>query len=68
MALSEQAFDFRIYCDGRIRMVDANGPYEGHILGWQAIRARDHAAREDRRRYVPEPEIPVYYPFDRDRD
>jgi molecular chaperone DnaK (HSP70) len=68
VALSEQAFDFRIYCDGRIRMVDGAGPYEGHILGWQSIQARDHDAREDRRRYVPEPEIEVYYPFDRDRD
>jgi hypothetical protein len=68
VALSEQAFDFRIYCDGRIRMVDGSGPYEGHVQGWQSIRARDHDAREDRQQYVPEPEIKVYYPFDRDRD
>ncbi len=68
VALSEQAFDFRIYCDGRIRMVDGAGTYEGHVQGWQPIRARDHHAREDRRRYVAEPEIEVFYPFDRDRD
>jgi molecular chaperone DnaK (HSP70) len=68
VALSEQDFDFRIYCDGRIRMVDGNGPVEGHVQGWQPIRARDHEDRVDRRAHKPEPEIRVYYPFDRERN
>lgn len=68
VALSEQAFEFRIYCDGRIRMVDASGHVDGHVQGWAPIRARDHDTREDRRRYVPEPEVKVYYPHDRDRN
>jgi hypothetical protein len=49
-------------------MVDGNGPVEGHVQGWQPIRARDHEDRVDRRAHKPEPEIRVYYPFDRERN
>ncbi|MBB5869652.1 molecular chaperone DnaK (HSP70) [Allocatelliglobosispora scoriae] len=33
VALSDQAFEFSIFPDGRIRLIDAGGAYEGHVTG-----------------------------------
>jgi molecular chaperone DnaK (HSP70) len=34
VALSEQKFEFSIYPNGRIRMVDGSGTYDGHVADW----------------------------------
>ncbi len=66
--LSEQKFDFKIYCDGRIRLTDGNGYYEGHVDGWQSIMGRDHDERVRGFDPEPEPDIEVEYPFRHDRN
>ena len=67
VALSDQKFEFAIYPNGRIRMTDAGGTHDGHVENWHTQRGHDHAERV--RRIAPrrEPDVPVAYPFDRDR-
>jgi molecular chaperone DnaK (HSP70) len=38
--LSEQRFEFRIYCNGRIRLTDGSGTYEGQIDDWYGSRGQ----------------------------
>jgi len=37
VALSEQKFEFSIYPNGRLRLVDADGTYDGQIENWHAL-------------------------------
>jgi molecular chaperone DnaK (HSP70) len=39
VALSEEAFEFSIYPDGRIRLTDAAGGYEGRVEDWHRLDA-----------------------------
>ena len=66
VALSEQKFEFSIYPNGRIQLTDASGTYDGQVEDWYTMQGHDHG---DRLPKVPaQPQVPVYYPFDRDRE
>jgi molecular chaperone DnaK (HSP70) len=41
VALSEQKFEFAIYPNGRIRMTDGTGSFEGHVQDWYTMRDPD---------------------------
>jgi hypothetical protein len=67
VALSDQRFEFSLYPNGRVRMVDGVGEFEGQLDDWHVMLGHDHAARiahlvEPRR-----PDVPVEYPFNRER-
>jgi hypothetical protein len=34
--LDEEKFEFSIFPDGRLRLVDGGGTYDGHLDGWVA--------------------------------
>jgi hypothetical protein len=37
VALSDQKFEFIIFCNGRIRLTDANGVFEGQVDDWYTM-------------------------------
>jgi hypothetical protein len=43
VALSEQKFEFSIYPNGRLRLIDADATYDGWIEGWHALQDIDDA-------------------------
>ncbi len=68
VALSEQKFEFSIYPNGRIRLTDGSGTHEGHVEDWYAMQGHDHGERLTSIASQRQPEEPVHYPFDRDRN
>jgi hypothetical protein len=68
VALSEQNFEFSIYPNGRISLVDAGGEHEGRIEDWYAMQGHDHGDRLRRITEQRQPEVPVPYPFNREPD
>jgi molecular chaperone DnaK (HSP70) len=68
VTLSEQKFEFSIFPNGRVQLIDASGTHEGHVQDWYTMHGHDHGERI--RLVTPrrEPDIPVPYPFHRDRD
>ena len=68
VALSEQRFEFSIYPNGRIRLTDGGGTHEGQVDDWYAMQGHDHGERLMRIASPRQPEEPVHYPFDRDRN
>jgi molecular chaperone DnaK len=67
VALSEQRFEFSLYPNGRLRMVDGIGEFEGHLDDWHVMIGADHAERVARLVEPRAPEIPVEYPFNLER-
>ena len=45
VALSEQKFEFSIYPNGRIRLTDASGTYDGQVEDWYTMQGHDHGER-----------------------
>ena len=68
VALSEQRFEFAIYPNGRIRMTDGSGTHDGHVEDWYTMHGDDHGDRLERITPQRQPDVPVHYPFDRDRN
>ncbi len=68
VALGEQTFEFSIYPNGRVRLVDASGQHEGRIEDWHAMQGHDHGDRLRRITEQRQPEVPVPYPFNREPD
>jgi molecular chaperone DnaK (HSP70) len=68
VALSEQAFEFAIYPNGRIQLTDGVGTHEGQIEDWHTMHGHDHGRRLELTRQRREPEVPVPYPFRHDRN
>jgi molecular chaperone DnaK (HSP70) len=68
VALSEQNFEFSIFPNGRIRLIDASGQHEGRIEDWYARQGHDHGDRLRRIADQRQPEVPVPYPFNREPD
>lgn len=67
VALSEQRFEFSLYPNGRLRMVDGAGEFEGQLDDWHIMLGADHAQRLARLVEPRMPEIPVEYPFNMER-
>src|SRR5690606_16198691 len=67
VALSEQKFEFSIYPNGRLRLTDGSGTYDGHVADWHTLHsgAVDHQPGLIEQR---QPDLPVHYRFDRERD
>lgn len=42
VAWTDQAFEFAIYPNGRIRVTDARGVHEGHIDSWHTVHGHDN--------------------------
>jgi len=67
VALSEQKFEFSLYPNGRLRLVDGSGEYEGQIDDWHIMLGADHAERVARLVEPRRPDPPVEYPFNIER-
>jgi hypothetical protein len=37
VAISEQKFEFSIFSNGRVRLTDGSGTYEGHVGSWHTM-------------------------------
>ncbi|HEX6873286.1 MAG TPA: Hsp70 family protein [Micromonosporaceae bacterium] len=68
VALSEQKFEFVIYPNGRIRLTDASGTHDGQVEDWYTMQGHDHGDRLKKLTPRSEPELPVHYPFNVERD
>ncbi|HEY7223701.1 MAG TPA: Hsp70 family protein [Micromonosporaceae bacterium] len=67
VALCEQQFEFSLYPNGRLRMVDGAGEFEGQLDDWHVMVGADHDQRLAR---LVEPRLPeptVEYPFNMER-
>ncbi len=67
VALSEQRFEFSLYPNGRIRMVDGVGEFEGQLDDWHVMIGSDHAQRLAALVEPRQPEIAVEYPYNMER-
>jgi hypothetical protein len=67
VALSEQRFEFSLYPNGRLRMVDGVGEFEGQLDDWHVMIGADHAQRVAALIEPRQPEIPVEYPYNMER-
>ena len=67
VALNEQQFEFSLYPNGRLRMVDGVGEFEGQLDDWHVMLGADHADRLARLVEPRQPEIAVEYPFNMER-
>jgi hypothetical protein len=67
VALSEQKFEFCLYPNGRVRLVDGAGEFEGQLDDWHVMLGHDHAERVARLVEPRQPDIPVEYPYNRER-
>jgi hypothetical protein len=67
VALSEQRFEFSLYPNGRLRMVDGVGEFSGTLDDWHVMLGHDHAERVARLVEPRTPDLPVEYPFNLER-
>jgi hypothetical protein len=67
VALREQTFEFSLYPNGRLRMVDGVGEFEGRLDDWHMMVEQDHAERVAQLVEPRVPEVRVEYPFNMER-
>jgi len=49
-------------------MTDGSGTHDGHVEDWYTMHGDDHGDRLERITPQRQPDVPVHYPFDRDRN
>jgi hypothetical protein len=67
VALNDQVFEFSLYPNGRLRMVDGIGEFEGRLDDWHVVLGDDHAQRVARLVEPRLPDEPLVYPHNMER-